>query len=304
MTELKKGINLGNHYETGRFEPEALFQDWYVDVLKSLGFDHIRLPVRWSSYCDDEDMECINADFMAEVKRVVNILLDSGFKVILNVHHFGAAANDPKAAESQLHALWKQISKEFKDCDDNLIFEILNEPLSHVDPAVWNQVQNGVVSEIRKTNPSRTIMIGSVNYNNIFSLKDLVPPENDNNIIASFHYYLPMEFTHQGAPWDKNYVDFVDVTWDATEEDLSFINNALNVAVAWSEKYGLPVNCGEFGAYKKGDMESRARWTETIRKNLEKNNISWTYWEFNHGFGICEREEPKLKPQLVDALLK
>ena len=304
MTELKRGINLGNHYETGRTQPERVFKDWYVDALKSTGVDHVRVPVRWSSYCDDENMEHINADFMAEIKRVVSTLLDNEFKVILNIHHFHAAAGDPESAKPQLHALWNQIANEFKDYSDNLIFEILNEPLSNVDPVVWNQVQNGLVKEIRKTNPTRTIMIGCVDYNSIFSLKDLVPPKDDDNIIASFHYYLPMEFTHQGASWAPEYFNLKDVVWTANEKEVAYLEENIANAVAWSKKYNLPVNCGEFGAYKVGDMDSRALWTEKVRKALERNNISWTYWEFNHGFGICESDKPEFKKPLVDALFK
>ena len=38
----------------------------------------------------------------------------------------------------------------------------------------------------------------------------------------------------------------------------------LDKAIAWAVKHRRPIYLGEFGAYSKADMESRARWTRFV----------------------------------------
>jgi endoglucanase len=303
MIKLKRGINLGNHYETGRGENfEHTMQPWYTKLINDLGFDHVRVPVRWSSYCD-ENMK-INSDFAKVIKSAVDELLGAGLSVILNIHHFGGATEDPLGYESKILALWEQIANEYKDYPEKLVFEIMNEPTSKTDYESWNKVQSNAVKLIRKTNPTRAVMIGGIDYNGVYALNDLIPPENDDNIIATFHYYSPMEFTHQGARWNKNYVDLHNIPWLGTDEEIKSLKAAIKSAADWSKKWGIPLNCGEFGSLNTADYESRVRWTRAVRHELEANNISWTYWELNHGFGICAPDKPEIKKELAAALLQ
>jgi endoglucanase len=44
------------------------------------------------------------------------------------------------------------------------------------------------------------VIVGGGRWNSIDGLQTLVLPEDDRNLIATVHYYTPMEFTHQGAP--------------------------------------------------------------------------------------------------------
>ena len=53
MIELKRGINLGDHFEDESILSEDFkdpMQDWYYPLIKDLGFDHVRIPVRWTSH--------------------------------------------------------------------------------------------------------------------------------------------------------------------------------------------------------------------------------------------------------------
>ena len=63
------------------------------------------------------------------------------------------------------------------------------------------------------------------------------------------------------------------------------------------------MNLGEFGAYgKTALLEDRVKWTRCVRKACEKLGYSWTYWEFNRGFGIADTEG-NVNEALVEALL-
>jgi endoglucanase len=77
-----------------------------------------------------------------------------------------------------------------------VIFEILNEPNGQLTPDLWNQFLREALGVIRRTNPSRTVVIGPGQYNAIDQLDRLKLPEEDRRIIVTIHYYKPMEFTH------------------------------------------------------------------------------------------------------------
>ena len=45
---------------------------------------------------------------------------------------------------------------------------------------------------------------------------------------------------------------------------------------------------GGFGAYDKGDMASRVRWTSFVAKSAEKLGWSWAHWQFDGDFIVYD----------------
>ena len=77
----------------------------------------------------------------------------------------------------------------------------------------------------------------------------------------------------------------------------------LDWAVRWAEKLDCPLWMGEFGAYSKADMASRANWTSTLRAEAEARGIAWSYWEFGAGFGVYDRTAGRWRQELLGALI-
>jgi endoglucanase len=77
----------------------------------------------------------------------------------------------------------------------------------------------------------------------------------------------------------------------------------LDKALAWSVKHRRPIYLGEFGAYSKADMESRARWTRFVAAEAAKRKIAFAYWEFCAGFGVYDPDREDWREPLKDALL-
>jgi endoglucanase len=68
-------------------------------------------------------------------------------------------------------------------------------------------------------------------------------------------------------------------------------------------RFDCPLWLGEFGAYEKADMASRARWTTFVREEAEKRGWSWAYWEFGAGFGVYDRAAEAYREALLRALI-
>ena len=303
---LGRGINMGNMFEAptetewgNPWKPE------YFRIIADLGFTHARLPVRWETAVRSSATPpyTISATFLNRIKQVVDSALANNLHIVFNMHHHEALFTNPTGQKDRFMAQWTQISEFFKDYPDSLLFEPLNEPNGNLTPELWNAWVPEVLSIIRETNPDRTVLIGTPEWGGLGGLPKLEIPDDD-NIILTIHYYNPFNFTHQGAEWSGEQSQaWLGTKWLDTEVDREVIHNEFQLAKNISETHNIPIHVGEFGAYSKADMESRARWTTYLSRWFEEQGFSWAYWEFSAGFGIYNPSTKKLVDPLVNALL-
>ena len=168
---------------------------------------------------------------------------------------------------------------------------------------MWNTFLADAVKIIRQTNPDRTLIIGPANWNGIESLSTLKLPENDRNIIVTVHFYHPMRFTHQGAPWAGEFKNLSGITWTGTPKEKEEVESKFKVAADWSIQNDRPIFLGEFGAYDKGDMESRARYTAFVARTAEKLGFSWAYWQFDSDFILYNIKQETWVGPILNALI-
>ena len=198
-------------------------------------------------------------------------------------------------------AIWKQIAEHYKAHPNEVLFEIANE--SNMDSEIWNQIHAESHKIIGSSNPDRTILIGTIYGNQISHSKDLVLPEEDRNIIVAIHYYSPMQFTHQGAPWSTKNKNLSGITFTLTDKEVADIREDFDLAKAWPEEKNRPLALGEFGAYEKADMASRARWANFVAREAEARNWSWSHWQFDSDFIVYDIEKDEWVTPIKNALL-
>lgn len=307
--KLGHGINLGNMYEDNFSTNEAgnpwnPLKDEYFNTISNLGFKHIRIPIRWETRSNETAPYKINEKFLQHIKSKVDKAIEKNMYVIINMHHHEKLLADPYGQQSRFLAQWEQIAEFFKGYSDKLVFEILNEPTNAITPALWNNLLASALEEIRKSNPNRTVLIGTALAGHIDGLNGLELPD-DPNIILTVHYYLPFEFTHQGADWtgtDMN--QWIGTKWYGTEIERNIIQQDFRAVDTYAKEHNIPVHVGEFGAINKADLASRIRWTNYLARWFDKQKYSWAYWEYSAGFGIYDRDNQTLIQSLADALVK
>ena len=305
-TELGRGINLGNMFEAPSESAWGNpFQDEYIERIASLGFNHIRIPIRWEP--DDRSMATppytINATFLARIQHVVDLALQHGLQVIINMHHHEALMNDPDGQKERFISMWEQITQHFSAYSDSLLFELLNEPNGNLTAEKWNGLLTEGVQAIRETDSTRFIIVGVAEYGGLGGLSKLQLPTDD-RLILTIHYYNPFSFTHQGAEWVGSDADqWLGTQWNDTESERLAVQSDFAPAIQFSHDHNIPIHVGEFGAYNKADLASRSRWTTYLARYFESQNFSWAYWEFSAGFGIYNPSTKTYVQELVDALL-
>lgn len=303
--KLGRGINFGNMFEApSETEWGNPWLPEYPGMIAKLGFQHVRIPVRW----EPEERSSlsfpytINPDFLARIQQVVDSCLDNGLSAIVNMHHHEMLFENPDAQKARFLAQWKQISEYFKDYPDELLFEILNEPHGNLTAEKWNSFLADALSTIREDNPDRVVVIGTPDYGGLGGLSKLKIPD-DQNIILTVHYYNPFQFTHQGAEWVDGSNAWLGTKWNDTETERAVVQNDFAPLKTLEEEQHIPVHIGEFGAYSKADPVSRKKWTTYLSRYFEMQGWSWAYWEFSAGFGIYNPVTKTYNQDLVDALL-
>jgi endoglucanase len=301
---LGRGINIGNALEAPtEGEWGVTIKEEYFDLIKEAGFNAVRLPMRWSGHAQTQAPYTIEARFFARVDEVIGWAFERGLVVVLNVHHYGEMAVNPEDHEQRFLALWKQIAGHYKDYPRTLFFEPLNEPNSAMTAPIWNKFLNQALAAIRKSNPERIVMIGGVSWNAYDQLQYLELPADDHHIVASYHYYNPFQFTHQGADWVDGSAPWLGTTWDAADAQKAEVSSHFDMVAAWAKKHNLPVYMGEFGAYATADMASRLYWTSFVAREAEARGFAWAYWEFCSGFGAYDPDLNAWRSPLLKALI-
>jgi len=273
-----------------------------------------------------------NTDFLVRLDRAVDTILANGLAVEIDLHPSDEYKRQLRSGDSQVDrfiALWRKLAAHYANRDpERVFFEILNEP--EIDDAhLWAGIQARVAAAIRQVDPRHTLIATGANYS---SLRDLLrlQPLPDGNVIYTFHFYDPHEFTHQGANWgvawwsethsipypapfppttasmqafleqlpdpvDRSELEnyFLDA-WDARH-----IQALIDEAADWAHAQHVPLVCNEFGAYRGySDPASRANWIRDTRTALEADGIGWAMWDYRGGFGVVTKQDGQ--PAQVD----
>ncbi len=302
---LGRGINMGNSFEAPT--ETAWGNPWkeeYFEIIASLGFDHVRVPIRWETIERSMDTPpyTISNTFLERIRDVVDAALKNKLHVIINMHHHDSLFEHPTDQKERFLAQWAQIADYFKDYPDSLLFEVLNEPHANLTPELWNEFFAEALEEIRENNPTRVVLLGTAEYGGLAGIPKLAVPD-DEHIILTVHYYNPFNFTHQGAEWVEGSNAWLGTAWLDTEADRQSVISEFAHALDFSQTKNIPIHVGEFGATSKADMPSRERWTTFLARWFEEQGMSWAYWEFSAGFGIYNPVNEEFVAPLVDALL-
>lgn len=300
---LGRGVNIGNALEAPKGESWGVeMKDEYFDMIKEAGFDTVRMPVRFSDYLDPADNR-IDEGFLIKIDGYINHGLDLGLNVILDLHHFTEMMAAPEAERTNLTVIWRQLSERYKDYPRELVFEILNEPKDKLSYELWNQYLREVVGIIRETNPDRLIVVGGVSFNSAEGLEALSLPK-DGNIVVTFHYYVPTEFTFQGNPYHEGYEALRDIRWTGGDKETARIRDDFEKVRDWAGRNNVKVLLGEFGAVKTIPFEYRGKWTLTVVTIAEEMGFSWCYWELCSWFGILEADTMQWDQDMLQILLQ
>ena len=200
------GVNVSHWLSQSKLRGEEranLITKKDFDSIAAMGFDHVRIPIDEDHFYDEEGNRL--EDGFQLLHNAIKWSLENNLKVIVDLHvirshHFNNENSSPntlfteEASKEQFIQLWKNLQKELKDYPkDKLAYEIMNEPVAPSCNA-WNELIDRYIKTIRETEPDRTLVIGSNMWQVVQTFDSLVVPNDDKNIVLSFHSYDPLLF--------------------------------------------------------------------------------------------------------------
>jgi aryl-phospho-beta-D-glucosidase BglC (GH1 family) len=317
---LKHGINASEWFAQSPNDYSAARTNRYTDdgdiaLMAKLGFDHVRLSIDATPLeKGPQGKDGLNAEFMARLDHAVDAMLAQGLAVQIDLHPeepYKLRLRSGDEGVGRMTMLWRKLAAHYATRDpEKVFFEIMNEP-EVSDPYRWAGIQAEVAAAIREVAPRNTLIATGPNYSGISDLLTQHPLP-DGNVIYTFHFYNPHEFTHQGAGWGAPWWSYTHGSRFALESywldhwDGHRIRLTIDEAAEWGKSNNVPLICNEFGTYREHtDAGSRMNWIRDVRTALQADGIGWTMWDYRGGFGVVFKEDgqpAKVDEKVVEAL--
>jgi len=285
-------------YETAWGNPETTEE--IIKGVKSYGFSSVRIPVAWSNLMTND--YTINPLLLERAKEVVNYVVGNDMYAILNIHWdngwFEKFATEEKSSFEKFHRIWEQVSDYFKDFDEKLIFESLNEEGCWND--LWNRWSNagdkskayGLLNTMNKdfveivrssggNNGDRHLLLAGYCTDIDLTVDEAFVTPKDNKIMVSVHYYTPSTFTiiSEDADWGK-----ASRTWGTDSEVQFLLNDFKKIKTRFVDK-GIPIIIGEYGTtITNKDMDSVYKYLRTVAETSLANDMLPVLWDNGEHF--------------------
>ena len=289
-------------YETAWSNPVITKE--LIQCVKAEGFNAVRIPVTYLHFMDENGT--IDEVWLTRIKEVVDYVVQEEMYCIIDMHHDTGASDsawivaDPYLYENGMKDkfayAWQQIAEYFKEYDDRLMFEGMNEVLdsswnwggsSEENYRVINALNQTFVDTVRATggnNAERNLIVVAYgNSSHESQISGFVPPTDsaDGHLIIGIHVYEPDAFCNG-----------TDDTWDQNDEVL--LQNAFDrINRNIIQKYQLPVIVGEFGARDVNDSpafrEERAKFAQSFIEKAETCGIACFWWDDGWNMKLFDR---------------
>ncbi|MCX7987002.1 MAG: glycoside hydrolase family 5 protein [Bacteroidales bacterium] len=339
---IQKGVNL-SHWLSQDFgwEPKYTYiKESDIQFIDSLGFDHVRIPIDEQEIWDEQGklidpavkhlLACLDWCMKYDLRAIVDLH-------IIRSHHFNAENEGGRntlwndtVAQQHFVNLWIELSKLLsKYPTSHVAYELLNEAVA---PSAddWNNLFGKALAAVRKLEPTRVIVIGSNMWQTVQNVPLLKLPDNDTNLIISFHFYSPLLLTHYKASWTplkyfngkvsypglvisqkdlKNYTDTASEAARNMVQELAEpynkerMRNMIKPAIEFAKSKNLPLYCGEFGCLPTVPRTDRLAYYKDLISIFNEEGIAYANWEYKGDFGIYFFDNIKLKSLNPDTAL-
>jgi len=295
-----KCINLSDMLESpteGAWGPGVAEDDFRI--IRAAGFTSVRIPVGWSFHAAEAPPYTLDPPFLARVRHVVDLATAAGLNVMLNVHNDDELMADPAGQGPRFAAIWRQVAASFAGAPKSVWFELLNEPHDKLTDSNLRSVLDPALKAVRESNPTRPVVIGGQNWSGLASLDTLSLPD-DPNVVPTFHYYDPFDFTHQGARWVEHAPPIGRVYGSA--EDQALLDRDLATVKAYIARTGRVPVMGEFGAQDdpRVPLDQRIAYYRAVSSAFASTGVYGCAWGYRNGFRL--RQGDHWVPGLVEAI--
>ncbi len=245
-------------------------------------------------------------DRVAAVYRTLDMCLDAGLYTVLS---FSPSFDDNDAFfsnDTYMQAyidFWCDLVKRYADDTRGVAWDLMNEPHGSLAKSAWWPYANKLAAEIRKTDSIHTIVVEPPGWGWPYGFEDMKPIDDD-NVIYSFHFYGPMDFTHQrnngmlGATEEQWKSRKYPGTIQGEYWNRATMERKIRTALEWAEKYNIKLWCGEFGCSRWA--VGAEQWIKDIISILEEEQIGWSWYAYREWYPMDIEMDPDARLEKTD----
>lgn len=271
------------------------------DELKKYGINCVRIPVTWCNFITIKNKKVsISAELINHLKEIINYGISKDFIIILDMHHddqtwlkVACSKKEFKQVRNQYKNIWKNIAFEFKDFNENLIFEGMNEVIDRSNPEKFdwwghnqlhykrlNSLYNLFVKSVRKfslENKKRTLMLSTYGAQIHTQALKRFKMVRDKNTIVDLHHYTRL-----------NTIKHLEEQFMSVFQYLTSKN--------------IPIVLGEIGAKK--DCFEDFSIIENYLNFAKSHNLKCILWDNGSSRTFINRQTAKLTHNKLKIYLK
>lgn len=242
------------------------FPEWRRSVgaadlaaLKAAGFDFVRMPVDPAALLSGQTAG-FNDLLYASVLDSARMINAAGLKVIVDLHAIPAGGNraigtyqlleDALLFDRYVDVVRKMARTVSREDPALVALELMNEPVSEcegAEAAAWAERLKRLYAAARASATRTTLVLSGSCWGGAEGLAALDPRDfPDDNLIWSFHSYMPFLLTHQGATWTGGFIRWVtglpyqpySVPRAELDAIVARIKDRIAAAATWTERQG------------------------------------------------------------------
>ncbi len=229
--------------------PQYVNNSFYKQMHDKWGCNVVRAAMyteEYNGYCTSTEAKKTNRKL---VKKAIKYATANDMYVIVDWHIL--SDNNPNKHTKAAKGFFEWVAKKYGS-QNNIIYEICNEPNGNTSWADIKKYANKVIPVIRKYDPDSVIIVGTPTWSQELD-KAAADPLKYDNVVYALHFYAA---THR---------EWLQDTY----------SNAI--------KAGLPVFVSEFGICSADgngniDKDFANKWI----KLLDKNNTSYCMWNISN----------------------
>jgi hypothetical protein len=156
----------------------------------------------------------------------------------------------------------------------------------------WNSLADKTSRAVRAIDPKRTLIIEPDQWGNPQGFASFEPLDLP-GIVYSFHFYQPMQFTHQGIQGNPAGITYPGLIGDKLW-DKDALERAMHPAIEFASKYRVQMYVGEFSAMRTAPGGSAARYLADVIGIFEQHGFDWSYHAYREWQGWSLEDEGPL----------
>ena len=308
LNKINIGWNLGNYLDSHNKQYfigendcktiEYVVNLWHNPIfnlkcfeeLKIYGINCVRIPVTWCNFINTNNNKIsISNEVLDYLKELINYGISKDFIIIVDMHHddqtwlnIACSKKEFKLVKKQYKKIWEIIAFTFKDYNQNLIFEGMNEVIDRTNTEKYdwwgkknflfknlNKLHNIFIRTVRRysfQNKNRTLMIptyGAQIHQHALKHFKMV---KDKNIIIDLHYY-------------------------SKEKDKIYFEEKFKEVFEYLINKKIPIFMGEIGSKK--EFIQDFSYIKNYIDFLSLHNIKFALWDNGSSRSFINRQTAK-----------